>query len=108
MPSLSIEQAFQMAVHCQHRGDLPQAESILRQILKYQPDLPEALNLLGVTLHQLSKRDEAIDAIRRAIRIDTLRSEFHVNLAVVLEDRGELDLAIEACSAAIELSPELA
>ena len=44
-----------------HRaGQLQQAEAIYRQILRSQPDHPDALHLLGVVALQAGRNDTAV------------------------------------------------
>ena len=52
MSTLTIEQAFQIAVQHHQAGRLSQAEQLYRQILAQMPNHPDALHLLGVVAHQ--------------------------------------------------------
>src|SRR5437868_6129855 len=52
MPSLTLEQAFEMAVQHQQAGRPADAEAMCRQIVAYKPDHAEALHLLGILGHR--------------------------------------------------------
>lgn len=67
------------------QGQLPQAESNLRQALAIDPDHPRAHNLLGVTLARQGRTDDALVAFRAA---HCSPAEAHANLAVVLTLHG--------------------
>jgi Flp pilus assembly protein TadD len=49
--TLSIQQSLALAVQHHNEGRLPEAESILQQILQVDPNQPVALHLLGVISH---------------------------------------------------------
>src|SRR5262245_52609885 len=51
-------------------GKLDQAENIVRQILKARPNTADAHNVLGVVLHRRGQTDDAIAAVRRAIKLN--------------------------------------
>ena len=55
-------------------------ESIYRQILALQPDQPDALHFLGLIAHQTGRHEEAIDCIKRAIRLHGTQPAYHNNL----------------------------
>jgi protein O-GlcNAc transferase len=108
MPQLTIEQAFQIAVRHHQAGQLPQAETLYREILSRQPAHVGALHYLGVIAHQSGRSDIAIDLVRKALSLNPNDSEIHNNLGNILKEAGQLDQAIAACRHAILLNPNLA
>ena len=75
--NLILPQALDMAVQHLMANRLSEAESIFRQILKKDPNLPDALHFLGVIAHQKGKGEIAIDLIRRALTIAPDYMEAH-------------------------------
>ena len=67
--TLIIQQSLALAVQHHNEGRLPEAESILQQILQTDPNQPVALHLLGVIAHQAGKSDAAVDLITQALAI---------------------------------------
>ncbi len=103
MPDLSVEQALRVAVQHQQAGQLPQAESLYRQILAQQPNHVDALHLLGVIAAQVGRNDVAVDLIGRAIALDPNSPAAHNNFGNALRATGQLDRAIVAYRQAIAL-----
>jgi len=104
--ALTIEQALQLALQHHQAGQLPQAESLYRQILTLSPDHPNALHLLGLVLHQTRRPQEAEPLIRRAIAVLPNQPEFHSNLGNVLQDLSRFDEAITEYRSALNLKPD--
>lgn len=89
-----------------HRaGQLEQAENVYREILKHQPDHPDALHLSGVIAHQRGDYDRAIDLIRQAIQHSPLVAAYHCNLAEALRGAKQWDAAEASCQQALVLQP---
>ena len=76
--TLTLQQALDLAVEQQTSGDLPRAESIYNQILKADPNQPQALHLLGVIAHQGGDNEKAIELIERALAIYPDLSLIHI------------------------------
>src|SRR3954468_4113524 len=66
MPEVTLQQAFELAIAHHQAGQLPEADSILRQILAVQPGHAPTMHLLGVTCAQSGNYSEAISLIGRA------------------------------------------
>ena len=110
MPQVTIYEAIQLALQHHRAGELPQAESLYRQVLAHDPDNADALHLLGVMAQALGRHDVAVELISRAL---TLRPDFveaHSNLGSALCAAGQFDQALAAYQTALQLradSPEL-
>ena len=90
------------------RGRPDQAAQSLAGVLASNPDHPEALRLEAGLL---SLRGQHADALRAALRAQTLRPDdafYHNTLGSVLADAGDFDGAIVALRRACELQPQLA
>ena len=108
MTSLTLQQAFILALQRHQTGRLGEAEQLYRQVLAGHPGHADALHFLGVLAHQTGHNDAATDLIRRAIAAAPALAEAHGNLGTILRDMGQLDDAIAACRQAIALRPDLA
>jgi len=106
--SLTIEQAFELAIQHQQNGGLPQAENLLRQVLQRQPKHAPALHLLGVIAHQSNQTELAIKLIADAIAINPTEALFHSNRGEMCRTLGRLDGAIDHGKQAIKLNPQSA
>ncbi|MBU1192069.1 MAG: tetratricopeptide repeat protein [Gammaproteobacteria bacterium] len=100
---LTLDQVMQLASKHQQAGELPQAETLLRQILKVQPKHPYALQLLGVIAHQVGQVDAAIKHLSEAISIMPNVAQFHSNCAEMCRQVGRLDDAVQYGENAVKL-----
>ena len=102
---LNLQQLMQQAGQLQAQGRLQEAETILRQVLQAQPELPPALHLLGVIAHQCGNNQTAIELISRAIAGNDNVALFHANLGELLRLQGDLEGAVKHGERAVELDP---
>ena len=86
-------------------GKLEQAESVIRQVLKARPNLPDAHNVLGVILHRKGMTDDAIVSVRRAIKLNNTAPNYFANLGEMERIKGHLDVAAAALARAVKLNP---
>ena len=105
--SMTIPQAFEIAVQCHRAGRLADAEALYRQILAAQPGHADALHLLGLVAHQSGRHDLAVEWIRQAIDLKPDYPIAHCNLAEACRALGRLDDALAACRRALQLAPGL-
>ena len=106
--SMTIERALGLAGQHQVAGRLPEAEVILRQILKSNPQNAHALHLLGVVTYQAGQPILAFDLIRQAISIEPQAALFYSNLGEMYRQQGRIDEAIDFGRKAIGLDPTMA
>ncbi len=96
MASPSPEQLFQAALDCETQSELlPQAIENYRHVLELAPGWVDAHINLGVALYQMGNSDEALAEFACAVRLDPLNGISRYNLGCVLEERGDMDQAIE-------------
>jgi hypothetical protein len=83
---------------------LNHAEIILRPLHAAEPEHPDTLHLLGITLFKLGRHEEGIALMRRAAELERGRASFWFDLAVALRDSGrraEAGAAYESGLAAV-------
>jgi len=98
--------AIEMAGKLYSRRQFAQAERVCRQIITARPANADAHNILGVSLAALGKMDEAVDALKRAIKVNGQAPSYHANLGEVLRQAGRLDEAARSIEQAIKLEPD--
>jgi Flp pilus assembly protein TadD len=103
--SVDVSALLRTALQHHQAGQLPQAETLYRQILETAPNNPDALHLSGLIAHQAGKLDIAVDLISRAIRVKP-SGPMYYNLGVSLQAQGQLDAAIESYRSAVALKPD--
>jgi predicted TPR repeat methyltransferase len=64
--TLPPEEALQQAIACHRRGELDLAEALYTELLRRQPGRPDALNFMGMLLHQRGRHEQALALLRRA------------------------------------------
>lgn len=106
--AVTVHQQIQSGIVHQQAGRLAEAERIYRKVLAEHPDCADALHLLGVMSTQMGNPLEAVELLRRAIRISPGNPFFHGSLGNALQDLRDLDGAIEAFQRAIQIRPNLA
>ncbi|MBC6480345.1 MAG: tetratricopeptide repeat protein [Hormoscilla sp. GM7CHS1pb] len=90
------------------QGQLVEAEVIVREALRLQPDYSEAYNTLGAILFSLGKLAEAEKAARKVIASQPDRPEPYTNLGAILHNQGRLPESEAALKQAIALKPSYA
>jgi tetratricopeptide (TPR) repeat protein len=106
MPTITIEQAFQMATTQFQTGHLTAAEAMYRKILEAQPVSAEAWVQLGEVCVRLGRRDEGTACYRQAIQLHAQSLCACVDLGNAFMDRGRLPEAIAAFEQALKIEPD--
>jgi tetratricopeptide (TPR) repeat protein len=88
--------------------DLERAEIAFSHALEFDPDLPEALNGLGIVARTREDLDGALRRFERAVRIAPDFAEGHANLGEALLAKGRLDAAVHELERALAIDPDLA
>jgi tetratricopeptide (TPR) repeat protein len=92
-PTGAPKEQTRIAMMHHQSGNLHQAETIYRKILKEQPDNFDALHMLGVLYAQQKNRESAVRFIKKALKINPNSSYAYYNLANVLRDNNRFDEA---------------
>lgn len=85
-------------------GDLAAAESHYRRAVFLDPREPVYWFNLGVVLEDRDRPDEAADAYRHCLRLDSAFADAHFNLSGVLERQGDTQGALRHLSTYRRLS----
>ena len=105
MPQLTIQQANDAAVAMLRDGRVREAESLLRQVLGYEPNEFTALLNLGTVLLRTGRLDGAAELFGRAIELRPGHPGGHLNLGFVYRRRHRVDDALASFRRAVELDP---
>lgn len=97
-----------IAIAAHQSGKLNEAEATYREILKENPNHPDALHMLGLATHTRGNSAEAEKLIRRAIAVEPKFPAFRSNLAEILRVQLRFAEAREQCNAALQLDPYMA
>lgn len=85
--------------------DFAAAQDLLAGLLRDNPKIPAAHNLMGMCLLGLGSLDAAAASFRRAIELNPAYASARLNLANVLQKQGKQAEAEESLRAAIRLKP---
>jgi Flp pilus assembly protein TadD len=97
--------AIEMAGQLYSRGQFAPAARVCQQIIEARPGNSDAHNILGVTLAAMGRVDDAVAAVRRAIKINAQAASYHANLGEILRQAGRAAEAAEALEEAIKIDP---
>lgn len=89
--------AMNLAILLRSRGELAEAEALLREALRYDPDLAQGHYQLGVLLEQTGRLDAAVEELRRAASADATYAEPFYVLSRIARRQGrtaEADAAL--------------
>ncbi len=89
-------------------GRLPEAEALLRQTVRLDPDHAEAHNWLGIVCQQKGAGREAIAHLERAVALRPDSAEFVNNLGIAELKLNDLEAAARSFEKAVALNPQLA
>ena len=95
-------------------GEMNKGSDALRKAIELDPQNASAVEeasgaylRLGIRLRNyLDQAEKASDALRKAIELDPQSSDAHYNLALLLEDKEEVDPAIASYRESIRLNPK--
>ncbi len=79
-----------------------------RDVLKDEPENPDALHFLGISLWNLNQTSEALVLIKQSMEIAPDRAHMHHNLGGVLSGTSDVDAAVVNYKRAIELKGDYA
>ena len=104
---MPLHDALVLAERYRNEGRALEAEGLCRKVLEVKPHLPESVHLLGLIAHQNGKLGEAIEHLRRAVKLGPQVALYHANLGEMLRLAGRPKLAAEAARRAIAIEPNL-
>ena len=89
------------------QGALSEAIQLLGIVTQGRPDDVEALLMLGSALSLVPRRNQAIQALLRAIELDPDSASVHVSAGMAFARLGEQDAALQVFERAVSLNPGL-
>jgi Tfp pilus assembly protein PilF len=104
-PSSAIEPYFDLATAQLRERRYDAVEKTVQLILTRSPDQPLAIEFLGLARGAEGKRDEAIELLSKAAKLDPDRAETQYNLGVQYAARGDKDEAAKAFQRALAARP---
>jgi protein O-GlcNAc transferase len=106
--TLSLQEAFELAIQYHNIGELQQAEAIYRQILEIAPHNGEVLHLLGIIAAQLENYETALELIEKAIQFDRSNANFYNSLGNLFWYQDKFEDAGRCYRYSLTLNPEFA
>jgi tetratricopeptide (TPR) repeat protein len=100
-----IRQRLELAAGHHRAGQLGEAESLYRAILRDAPGQVDAMHLLGLIANSRGEHAAAIELLRQAVAAKPGFVEARINLAVALKGADRLDEAERECRAVIAAAP---
>ncbi len=102
MDSRTLE-LYQLGNELFESGKYYEAEALLLDIIKTNPNYADVHNKLGIIYHQKGELDKAIHHFEEALRINPRYTEVSLNLAVTYNDIGEFKRAQDILSKAAQI-----
>lgn len=88
------------------RGEMNEAEKVIRKALELRPDKPSARWMMGLFHNWRGDFDTAIDWYKKAIEIDSTYQAAYASVSTALGSQGKFDEAIRWIEDALVLFPE--
>ena len=102
-PPPQLLQMLRQAWALHQQGQLAQAETLYREVLKMQPENADALHFLGVLESQQGRREAGLSLIDRAVAMNPRNTAAFYNRAGILRDMQRLEEALESYDRALAL-----
>lgn len=102
----SLQPRLQQAAALFRQGQLADARARCEEILRVQPKIYAALNLLGLIALREQDAKQALVLFGKAITLEPATSTAHGNRGVALLELGDLAGALESLDVAIRLAPD--
>ena len=96
---------FKTGLSLRLAGRREEAVTQLRKVVRANPDMRDAWEMLGVTLTELGRKKDAIEALDRTIALDPTGAEPHLALARILALDGKRDAALRHAEIAARREP---
>ena len=101
-----VEDALRLAYEMFREGKHKHCCVVVEQLLKVSPDLHEALQLYGVTLHALGRNEESVKALEACLVQKPDDPETLNNIAISYSSLGLYHEAISSLRRAVDIKPE--
>jgi len=101
------KEAIDSAMRLYQENRTVEAEIVLNQLMKVDPENVDGMEFLGLVKHRQGKYEEAIAWFEKELVIDEKRPNTHNNLSLCYASLQEYDKAIPHANRAIELDPKV-
>ena len=101
--SISLNEAFKLALKLHTQGKLDEAKKIYEKILVAKPDHFLSLSNIGIIYSQLEEFDKAIETFNNTIKVNPKFAEAHNNLGIVFYELNDLEKALKSFEEAIKI-----
>ena len=102
---MNVTKRLKAGIAAHRKGRHRIAADAYQDVLKAEPDHPDALHLLGMLLHQLGDRERGIAAVRKSLSVNPSNAAAHSNLGNMLLSDEKPGEAAEAYKAALAVDP---
>ncbi|NJL58350.1 MAG: tetratricopeptide repeat protein [Desulfobacteraceae bacterium] len=103
-----IKAELEQGITYQQSGNMTEAAECYRRILAYDPDHPDALQMLGVAEHFFGNEESSLKLLRRSIEINPKNPIYYSNVGNTLRELGQLEDALAAYRKCAEMNPRIA
>ena len=100
-----LQAEFEEAMSYHQLGQVDEAETRYRKLMKKAPKTPALHNNLGLVLQAQHRVDEAVKQLERAVKLDRQYVDAHSNLGNAYRRAGRFDEAIKSLERALKLNP---
>ena len=102
---IGVYEEFKQGLSLRLAGRRAEAVEQLRKVVRANPDMRDAWEMLGVTLVEMDRRREGMEALDRTIALDPTRAEPHLALAKLYALDGRRELAQRHAEVAVSREP---
>ncbi|NKB21583.1 MAG: tetratricopeptide repeat protein [Alphaproteobacteria bacterium] len=103
-----IVRDMEIAVGFHQAGELTRAANLYQSVLDRYPDLPDALNFLGIIASDMGQSEKALSLVKRSLTLDPANAVYHNNHGNILRQIGSFPDAVDAYRNAIRYAPAYA
>jgi len=103
---MKVDKVIQSAIEFYNAGNVQQAVTGFKKILKVHPNNITAINSLGIIHYHLKDYDSAIQYMKKLISINSHNSEALYILGHSMQEKGELDEAVPYYQKALQYNPD--
>src|SRR5512135_2609432 len=99
-----LYELYQQGTELFEAGKYSEAEPILKDVIRANPNYADVLNKLGVITHLKGRYREASEYFESALEINPLYTEASLNLSITYNEMGEFKKAQEVFSLAAQIA----
>jgi tetratricopeptide (TPR) repeat protein len=106
--SPALPRSYDQALVLMGSGDYTQAIPVLQKFIDKEPELAGPYLNLGIAYRNTGQLDAALEALHKAIELNSANPVAHHQIAIVQRELGAFEAALEAYTQALELAPDYA